>query len=107
MNSPIPAVTTSEPAGNGVRSWNNDSTSPAAITTDASYVPAFNTPARSNSMRIGLIVLLLTVPPYQILAEGAEEHLRRQGEKNHHKEQANSLVRHDREDTGIQHRTND
>jgi len=64
-------------------------------------------PARSNSMRIGLIVLLLTVPPYQILAEGAEEYLRRQGEKNHHKEQANSLVRHDREDTGIQHRTND
>jgi len=43
MNSPIPAVTTSEPAGNGVRSWNNDSTSPAAITTDASYVPAFRT----------------------------------------------------------------
>src|SRR5262249_13532945 len=59
-NNPIPAMTTCAPLGNGVRSLNNDSTSPAPITTDASHVPTFNTRARSGSMRTGLIFLLLT-----------------------------------------------
>src|SRR3984893_19558066 len=45
-------------------------------------------------------------PPKPIFAEGGHEHLRRQSDQDHYKQQANSFVRNGHEETGAQDRAN-